>query len=52
MVLQVVLTGAVLTEGLDAQIQSLECRAPEVWRGLGVWPSSDVWSLGVTVCLP
>ncbi|KAL8900180.1 MAG: hypothetical protein Q9207_005816 [Kuettlingeria erythrocarpa] len=40
--------GCMLTEGFDAQIQSLECRAPEVWRGLGVWHSSDVWSLGVT----
>ena len=32
------------------RIQSIECRAPEVWRGLGCWPSSDIWSLGVTVC--
>ena len=32
------------------RIQPLECRAPEVWRGLGCWPSSDIWSLGVTVC--
>ncbi len=31
------------------RLQSIECRAPEVWRGLGCWPSSDVWSLGVTV---
>ncbi|KAF3491895.1 uncharacterized protein GIQ15_01412 [Arthroderma uncinatum] len=28
--------------------QTHETRAPEVWRGLGVWHSSDVWSLGVT----
>ena len=26
------------------------CRAPEVWRGLGCWPSSDIWSLGFTDC--
>ena len=31
-------------------IQLIGCRAPEVWRGLGCWPSSDIWSLGVTVC--
>jgi hypothetical protein len=30
--------------------QTLETRAPEVWKGLGAWPSSDVWSVGVTVC--
>ncbi|PGH13379.1 CMGC protein kinase [Helicocarpus griseus UAMH5409] len=29
--------------------QSNETRAPEVWRGLGVWHSSDIWSLGVTI---
>lgn len=32
------------------RIQSINCRAPELWRGLGCWPSSDIWSLGVTVC--
>jgi len=32
------------------RIQPVVCRAPEVWRGLGCWPSSDIWSLGVTVC--
>lgn len=32
------------------RIQPIGCRAPEVWRGLGCWPSSDIWSLGVTVC--
>lgn len=31
------------------RLQSLETRAPEVWRGLGCWPASDVWSLGVTL---
>lgn len=40
-----------IREGFNKyRIQSLECRAPEVWRGLGCWPSSDIWSLGVTVC--
>ncbi|KAK2836889.1 hypothetical protein FQN49_006622 [Arthroderma sp. PD_2] len=29
--------------------QSDETRAPEVWKGLGVWHSSDMWSLGVTI---
>lgn len=33
----------------DPNAQTLETRAPEVWRGFGVWPVSDVWSLGVTV---
>ena len=32
------------------RIQPIGCRAPEVWRGLGCWPSSDIRSLGVTVC--
>ena len=31
------------------RLQGLAIRAPEVWRGIGVWPASDVWSLGVTV---
>lgn len=40
----------VLREGYDKiRVQSLPTRAPEVWRGLGCWHSSDVWSLGVTV---
>jgi serine/threonine protein kinase len=40
----------VLTEGYNKiRAQSLPTRAPEVWRGLGYWPSSDVWSVGVTV---
>jgi len=44
------LTPVVLQEGFNKiRIQSLPTRAPEVWRGLGCWHSSDVWSLGVTV---
>lgn len=40
----------VLREGYDdTRIQSLPTRAPEVWRGLGCFHSSDVWSLGATV---
>ena len=45
-----VLINVVLREGYDKiRVQSLPTRAPEVWRGLGCWHSSDVWSLGVTV---
>lgn len=41
-----------LREGYDdKRIQSLPTRAPEVWRGLGCFHSSDVWSLGATVIL-
>ncbi|KAK2735225.1 hypothetical protein FQN55_002225 [Onygenales sp. PD_40] len=29
--------------------QTHETRAPEVWQGLGVWHSSDIWSLAVTI---
>ncbi|OBT66168.1 hypothetical protein VE03_05117 [Pseudogymnoascus sp. 23342-1-I1] len=29
--------------------QTLETRAPEVWRGCGAWPASDMWSVGVTL---
>ena len=40
----------VVMEGYDeVRAQSLPCRAPEVWRGLGCFHASDVWSLGVTV---
>jgi hypothetical protein len=40
----------VLQEGYDKiRVQSLPTRGPEVWRGLGCWYSSDVWSFGVTV---
>jgi len=42
----------VISEGSTQRVQSLPCRAPEVWRGLGCQHCSDVWSLGVTVsCL-
>ncbi|KFY91239.1 hypothetical protein V498_05559 [Pseudogymnoascus sp. VKM F-4517 (FW-2822)] len=42
--------GNMLREGYDdTRIQSLPTRAPEVWRGLGCFHSSDVWSLGTTV---
>ncbi|CAD6441363.1 42af014d-f82e-49a6-9a4e-116853ca4dfa [Sclerotinia trifoliorum] len=42
--------GNMLVEGYDKiRLQSLETRAPEVWRGLDCWPASDVWSLGVTL---
>ncbi|KAJ8064986.1 hypothetical protein OCU04_007290 [Sclerotinia nivalis] len=45
-----VLISAVVTEGFKAiRVQSLETCAPEVWRGIGCWHSSDVWSLGVTL---
>ena len=45
------LTILVMREGFKKyRLQPIACRAPEVWRGLGCWPSSDVWSLGVTVC--
>jgi serine/threonine protein kinase len=40
----------VLREGVkQKRLQSLPCRAPEVWMGLGVHHASDVWSLGITV---
>ena len=40
-----------MREGFNKyRIQPIGCRAPEVWRGLGCWPSSDIWSLSVTVC--
>jgi len=42
--------GNLCGEGIDwVCLQGLAIRAPEVWRGLGVWPASDVWSLGVTM---
>jgi serine/threonine protein kinase len=44
------LISIVIIEGSTKQRgQSLPCRAPEVWQGLGCQHSSDVWSLGVTV---
>lgn len=40
-------------EGVNGeQAQMLETCAPEVWKGLGVWPTSDVWSVGITVGIP
>ncbi|KAL8935218.1 MAG: hypothetical protein Q9211_004817 [Gyalolechia sp. 1 TL-2023] len=42
--------GNMFEDGYDLmRLQCLECRAPEVWRGLGVWHSSDVWSFGITL---
>jgi len=41
-----------LNEGIDSvRLQGHAIRAPEVWKGHGCWPASDVWSLGVTVTL-
>ncbi|ELR03244.1 hypothetical protein GMDG_01227 [Pseudogymnoascus destructans 20631-21] len=37
-------------EGFNGQrLQSLPCRAPEVWMNQGVHHASDIWSLGVTL---
>ncbi|KAI9755845.1 MAG: hypothetical protein M4579_004127 [Chaenotheca gracillima] len=45
--------GNLLLEGINhVRLQALEIRAPEVWKGQGCWPASDVWSLGVTVRKP
>ncbi|KAI9678773.1 MAG: hypothetical protein M1817_005830 [Caeruleum heppii] len=33
----------------DKRYQGLHIRAPEVWRGMGMFHSCDVWSLGVTL---
>ncbi|MCJ1365654.1 hypothetical protein MMC16_004779 [Acarospora aff. strigata] len=42
--------GNLIGEGYNKmRVQSLPTRAPEVWRGLGCWHTSDVWSLGVTL---
>ncbi|KAF4625145.1 hypothetical protein G7Y89_g13021 [Cudoniella acicularis] len=42
--------GNMLKEGYKTiRLQSLTTRAPEGWRDLGCWPSSDVWSLGITL---
>lgn len=39
-----------IKEGFNNQrLQSLPCRTPEVWQGIGCFHSSDVWSVGVTV---
>jgi hypothetical protein len=42
---------AVVKAEKGKRFQGLYIPAPEVWRGVGLFPSSDVWSLGVTVCL-
>lgn len=42
----------VLSEGVaknNPGAQTDETRDPEVWKGLGVWHPSDIWSLGVAV---
>ncbi|KAF2761991.1 kinase-like protein [Pseudovirgaria hyperparasitica] len=42
--------GNLIVQGSTTQRgQSLPCRAPEVWQGLGCRHSSDIWSLGVTL---
>lgn len=42
--------GKVMDEGYTKhRLQSLPCRAPEVWKGQGVSHASEVWSVGVTV---
>ncbi|KAI0403889.1 kinase-like domain-containing protein [Xylaria palmicola] len=42
--------GMLVPEGpRKRRLQSLPCRAPEVWRGQGVFYSSDIWSVGVTL---
>ncbi|KAF2126202.1 kinase-like protein [Dothidotthia symphoricarpi CBS 119687] len=42
--------GNAIKDGSSTQrLQSLPCRAPEVWQGLACRHSSDVWSLGATL---
>ncbi|KAJ9226789.1 hypothetical protein DTO027B5_1875 [Paecilomyces variotii] len=42
--------GNMLLQGYNKiRLQSLPTRAPEVWRGLGCFHSSDVWSFGITL---
>ncbi|KAF1848207.1 kinase-like protein [Cucurbitaria berberidis CBS 394.84] len=42
--------GNTIKDGSATQrLQSLPCRAPEVWRGLPCQHSSDVWSFGATL---
>lgn len=42
--------GAAMQDGSMAQrVQSLPCRAPEVWQGHPCCHASDIWSLGVTL---
>lgn len=45
------LVAGVVKREKGKRFQGLYIRAPEVWGGVGLFPSSDVWSLGVTVCL-
>lgn len=45
-----ILIWIVINEGYNKQrVQSLPCRAPEVWQGISCFHASDVWSGGVTV---
>ncbi|OBT86805.1 hypothetical protein VE02_03913 [Pseudogymnoascus sp. 03VT05] len=42
--------GMVIPEGFNRQrLQSLPCRAPEVWMNQGVHHASVIWSLGVAL---
>ncbi|ELQ32385.1 hypothetical protein M0657_009907 [Pyricularia oryzae] len=42
--------GVMMDEGYTKhRLQSLPCRAPEVWKGQGVSHASEVWSVGVTL---
>ncbi|KAI1130452.1 kinase-like domain-containing protein [Nemania abortiva] len=42
--------GMLISEGpKEKRLQCIPCRAPEVWKGLGVFHSSDIWSVGVTL---
>ncbi|KAI9700119.1 MAG: hypothetical protein M1836_002653 [Candelina mexicana] len=44
------MTSRVIMEGkIDYRYQGLHIRAPEVWRGIGIFHSTDIWSLGVTL---
>lgn len=45
-----VVTAVVGQREKGSRFQGLCIRAPENWRGVGLFPRSDVWSLGVTVC--
>ncbi|KAL2015369.1 hypothetical protein VTK56DRAFT_5745 [Thermocarpiscus australiensis] len=42
--------GLTIPEGSNnSPLQPLAMRAPEVWRGIGCFHSSDVWSFAVTL---
>ncbi|KAF2848285.1 NAD(P)-binding protein [Plenodomus tracheiphilus IPT5] len=43
------LGNAIKDSSTTQRIQSLPCRAPEVWQGLPCRHASDIWSLGVTL---